>query len=98
MAQAVKTKRDVVDLMLQRAPDLKTKHLATAAVEAFIAGVTELLKQDCVVRLTDFGNFRIVHREARTGVNPTTRERMTIPATNSIKFKASVALTRDCNR
>lgn len=44
------------------------------------------------VTVTGFGTFSLKERAARQGVNPVTKERITIAASKSVKFGAGVAL------
>lgn len=61
-------------------------------LEAFIAVVGSSLKQNKPVVLTGFGTFSVIKRKARTGVNPATKKKMTIPAKKVPKFKAGKSL------
>ena len=44
------------------------------------------------VVVTGFGTFSLKERAARQGINPATKERITIPASQAVKFGAGVAL------
>lgn len=44
------------------------------------------------VSLPGFGTFKTVHRKERTGINPKTKETITIPAKNYPAFKAGKTL------
>jgi len=44
------------------------------------------------VTLPGFGTFKTVHRKARTGVNPKTGDKITIPAKNYAVFKPGKTL------
>jgi DNA-binding protein HU-beta len=44
------------------------------------------------VSLPGFGTFKTVHRKERTGINPKTKEAITIPAKNYPAFKAGKTL------
>jgi len=44
------------------------------------------------VVVTGFGTFSLKERAARQGINPATKERITIPASKAVKFGAGVAL------
>jgi DNA-binding protein HU-beta len=52
----------------------------------------ELKKKDGKVQLTGFGTFAVALRKKRTGVNPKTGEKITIPARKVPKFTAGKAL------
>lgn len=49
--------------------------------------IEKTLKQGERVSFTGFGTFWISHRPARTGINPATKERITVPAVNIPRFK-----------
>ncbi len=61
-------------------------------LEAFIKTVGGVLKQGKTVVLTSFGTFSVMKRRSRTGINPVTKKKMTIPAKKVPKFKAGKAL------
>ena len=55
--------------------------------------ITEQLKAGGEVTLTSFGSFSVAARAARMGVNPQNpSEKIQIPATKVIKFKAGKGL------
>jgi len=62
------------------------------ALKAFIDVVTEELKKGEKVQLVGFGTFEVSERPAREGINPRTKETITIAATKNPKFKAGKAL------
>lgn len=49
--------------------------------------VERALKKGDKVSLAGFGTFWISRRPARTGINPATKERITLPAINVPRFK-----------
>ncbi len=61
-------------------------------LEAIIQTVGTALKQGKQVVLTGFGTFKVMKRKSRTGVNPATGKKMTIPAKKVPKFSAGKAL------
>ena len=61
-------------------------------VESFIDVIGQSLKQNKTVVLTGFGTFKVMKRRARVGVNPSTRQKMQIPARRVPKFTAGKAL------
>ncbi len=69
-----------------------TKKDAEQAVTAFVETITEALKADDKVALVGFGTFEVRERSERTGLNPRTKEKITIPATKVPAFKAGQAL------
>lgn len=62
------------------------------ALDAFITSVTGALKSGEKVALVGFGTFSVGERSERRGVNPTTKEIITIPAKKVAKFKAGTEL------
>ena len=69
-----------------------------AALKAFIDVVTDELKNDGKVQLVGFGTFEVAKRAAREGINPLTKEPMSIPASKAPKFKAGKALKETVNK
>lgn len=61
-------------------------------LEAFITSVGNALKKDVSVVLTGFGTFSVMERKKRTGMNPVTKKKMTIPAKRVPKFKPGKVL------
>lgn len=60
--------------------------------DAFVDTVTSSLKSSEDVQITGFGKFYVQKRESREGINPQTRQKMTIPASKVPKFTAGNAL------
>lgn len=63
-----------------------------AAVNATLLTITETLKAEEKVQLVGFGSFEVKHRAERTGLNPRTKEPVTIAASKVPTFKAGKAL------
>jgi DNA-binding protein HU-beta len=57
------------------------------AVAAFIDVVTNALQKGDKVAIVGFGSFELSERAAREGINPATREKISIPASKMPKFK-----------
>ncbi|MBQ8295759.1 MAG: HU family DNA-binding protein [Clostridia bacterium] len=57
-----------------------TQKDAAAAYEAFVAAVTEALKNGEKVQLVGFGTFEVKDVPAKTGINPQTKAPVQIPA------------------
>ena len=69
-----------------------SKKDAEAAVSAVIASITDALADGDKVSLVGFGTFEVKARAARTGLNPRTGEKLSIPASKAPAFKAGKAL------
>ena len=67
------------------------------ALKAFVDVVTEQLKAGDKVQLVGFGTFEAAERPERQGINPATKEKITIPAAKVPKFKAGAALKNALN-
>ena len=74
-----------------------SKKDAEAAVKAFTDVVAEELKKGEKIQLVGFGTFEVSKRPAREGINPATKEKITIAAANVPKFKAGKALKDSLN-
>ena len=71
--------------------DLSKKD-ADAAVAAVFDAIKDALADGDKVALVGFGTFAVKERAARTGLNPRTKETITIPAAKVPSFKAGSAL------
>ncbi|MBQ8593909.1 MAG: HU family DNA-binding protein [Bacteroidaceae bacterium] len=83
-------KADLINAVAQHAG--LTKVDAKKAIDAFVASVTEALKNGDKVALVGFGTFMVSERGERTGINPATKETITIAAKKVAKFKAGAEL------
>ena len=69
-----------------------TKKDAEKALAAFVDTVGAELKAGGSVQLIGFGTFKVAERAARTGINPRTKQSITIAASKNPVFKAGAAL------
>lgn len=65
---------------------------AKKAVEAAVAAVTEALAKGDKVSLIGFGTFAVAAKGERQGINPRTKETITIAARKTVKFKQGAEL------
>lgn len=65
-----------------------TKADSKRALDATVKSITAALKKGDKVSLVGFGTFSVAKRAARTGVNPSTKKAIKIPAKKVAKFKA----------
>jgi DNA-binding protein HU-beta len=70
---------------------------AAKAVSAFTNVVVDELKKGEKIQLVGFGTFEVSKRPERQGINPATKEKITIAAANVPKFKAGAALKNALN-
>ncbi|MFI3115050.1 MAG: HU family DNA-binding protein [Clostridia bacterium] len=69
-----------------------SKKDSEACLNAFIESIGEALKEGDKVSLVGFGSFEVRERAERKGVNPKTKETITIKASKSPAFKAGKGL------
>jgi DNA-binding protein HU-beta len=61
-------------------------------VDNVVDVIMDALHRDRKVTIASFGTFKVTHRASREGINPQTKERITIPAVNTPKFTAGKRL------
>jgi len=76
-------KGDVINEIAEQAGISKKE--AAAAFEAFVSAIPGL------------GSFAVTQRKAREGRNPRTNEKITIPASKNVRFKAGKDLREAVN-
>lgn len=69
-----------------------TKKASEEALGAVVDTISDALTKGEKVQLVGFGTFEVRERAERTGINPQTREKITIAATKTPAFKAGSAL------
>lgn len=69
-----------------------TKKDAAVAVDTVFEEIFSTLAEGGKVDISGFGKFEVTERAERVGINPATKEKITIPASKSPKFKAAKAL------
>ena len=84
------TKQEFIDQVAAKT-DLSKKD-ATDAVEAVLVTIRETLQSGGDISFTGFGKFHVAERGDRQGVNPRTRERITIKGGKVPRFTAGSAL------
>lgn len=70
---------------------------AKKALDATVAAVKDALVAGDKIALVGFGTFSVAERPAREGINPATKEKITIAAKKVAKFKAGAELTDALN-
>ncbi|MDA8307182.1 MAG: HU family DNA-binding protein [Deltaproteobacteria bacterium] len=70
-----------------------TKAQAEKAVDGFVSAVSGALAAGDNVTLVGFGTFSVGERAQREGRNPRTGEKIEIPASKVVKFKAGKNLS-----
>lgn len=83
-------KTELVNAIAEKAQ--LTKAEAKRALDATLDAIAESLAADDKVTLVGFGTFAVAKKDARTGINPRTKETITIEARKVVKFKAGSEL------
>lgn len=83
-------KTDLINAISKKT-GLKKKD-AEAALAAALEAITDTMKKGEKVQLIGFGTFEAKKRNARTAVNPRTKETVKVPASKAPSFKAGKAL------
>ncbi len=81
------TKSELISQIAENAGISKSD--ADKAYDAIVSAIISGLKSDGNVPMTGLGTFKVAHRAARSGRNPSTGETIQIAAKNVLKFKAS---------
>lgn len=71
---------------------------AKKALEATIKGIKDALIAGEKIQLIGLGTFAIGERPAREGINPSTKEKIQIPAKKTVKFKVSSEISDAINQ
>lgn len=79
-------KADVINAIAEQAGI--TKKEAAAAFDAFVNYVSDSCQRGDRCTIPGLGSFNVTQRKAREGRNPRTKEKITIPASKNIRFKA----------
>ena len=85
-------KRELVEAVSDKTGITKKK--TGNVVDAVTETITDTLSQGEKITLVGFGTFQVRQREERKGVNPQTKEALTIPAKKVPKFKAGKELRK----
>lgn len=85
-------KTDLINEIAAKADLNKTD--ARKALDATLESIEQALANDDKIQLIGFGTFSVVEKEARTGINPRTKEKIQIPARKVVKFKPAADLAK----
>lgn len=78
-----------LDIIRAVAKILTTKGDATKAVETTFETIRIALSREEKVVISNFGTFRVKHRQERLGRNPKTGQQVSVPPRKGVRFKAS---------
>ena len=83
-------KGDLINEIAEKAQMNKVD--AKKALEACLESIEQDLANYDKVQLIGFGTFSVVEKPERTGINPQTKEKITLAARKSVQFKPAVDL------
>jgi nucleoid DNA-binding protein len=69
-----------------------TKKLASESLDLVFSVISDVLVAGDEISVPDFGKFSVIVRQARTGLNLHTKQKINIPETKVPKFTAAKAL------
>ena len=69
-----------------------------AVINAAFAGIEEAILAGDKVQIVGFGTFEVKDRPERAGINPATRESITIPASKRLAFTSGKTLKAKLNK
>ena len=79
-------KADVINAIAEQAGISKKE--ASSAFDAFVGYVSESCQRGERCAIPGLGSFSVSQRKAREGRNPRTNEKINIPASKNVRFKA----------
>ena len=88
-------KGDVITAIAEQAGISKKE--ASAAFDAFVGYISDSCKRGERCAIPGLGSFAVTQRKAREGRNPRTNEKITIPASKNVRFKAGKDLRDSVN-
>lgn len=83
-------KADLINAIAAEAGVSKAE--AKKALDAVISNISNALAAGDKVALVGFGTFSVSERGAREGINPATKQKISIPAKKVAKFKTGAEL------
>ena len=88
-------KGDVINAIAEQAGISKKE--ASAAFDAFVDYISDSCQRGERCAIPGLGSFSVSQRKAREGRNPRTNEKITIPASKNVRFKAGKDLREVVN-
>jgi len=88
-------KGDVITAIAEQAGISKKE--AAAAFDAFVGYVSDSCQRGERCAIPGLGSFSVTQRKAREGRNPRTKEKINIPASKNVRFKAGKDLRESVN-
>jgi DNA-binding protein HU-beta len=89
-------KADVINAIAEQAGISKKE--AAAAFDAFVGYISDSCQEGERCAIPGLGSFTVSERKAREGRNPRTKEKIAIPASKNVRFKAGKDLRELLNK
>lgn len=87
-------KADLIEAVQKTLGGETSKRAAGDAVDAVLGAIAKGVAKKGPVQLVGFGTFKVAHRKARTGRNPTNGQPIKIKASKTVRFIPSAALKK----
>lgn len=91
------TKAEIIDAICEKVGGF-SKREAAMIVDTVFETMKETLAAGYKIKISGFGNFVVRDKHERPGLNPRTRERITLPPRRVVRFKPSPVLKTSLNR
>jgi DNA-binding protein HU-beta len=88
-------KADIITAISEKAGISKRE--AAAAFDAFVDYISDACSRGDRCSVPGLGSFAVSERKAREGLNPRTKEKIRIPASKNVRFKAGKDLKTQLN-
>ena len=88
-------KADLINKVAEKSGLTKTK--TAEVIDALVETMQTALAEGDKITLVGFGSFNVSKREAREGRNPSTNEKIQIPAKTVVRFKSGKELNESLN-
>lgn len=88
-------KADLINKVAEKSGLTKTK--TAEVIDALVETMQTALTEGDKITLVGFGSFNVSKREAREGRNPSTNEKIQIPAKTVVRFKSGKELNESLN-
>ena len=75
-----------------------TKSFSEKLINSLIFHLTNTVKTDKILKIKNFGTFRILNKKERVGRNPKSKEKFVISKRSVIVFKTSKSLNNKLNK
>lgn len=91
------TKAEIIESVYSQVGGFSKKE-ASDLVEAVFEAIKDALANGRKIKISGFGNFVVRDKHERPGLNPRTKERITLPPRRVVRFRPSPVLKTQVNR